>query len=205
MSNIFIISAPSGCGKTSLVRELCQTYSFLEQTVSFTTRALRSGEVDGLDYHFISEEDFLTSKNNNKFIESQKVYDNFYGTTYESVDEILHSGKDAILEIDYKGMLLIKSKIPSSKSIYIIPPSIDELHKRLLDRGLDSREVIEKRISEAQDELKYVKFADYTVTNDDFSKASKSLKSLILYTKISANNNIQLSKLSELSCSGYLI
>ena len=192
MSNIFIISAPSGCGKTSLVRELCQTYSFLEQTVSFTTRALRSGEVDGLDYHFISEEDFLTSKNNNKFIESQKVYDNFYGTTYESVDEILHSGKDALLEIDYKGMLLIKSKIPSSKSIYIIPPSIDELHKRLLDRGLDSREVIEKRISEAQDELKYVKFADYTVTNDDFSKASKSLKSLILHTKISENNNIHL-------------
>tara|TARA_Y100000287_G_scaffold147703_1_gene122715 strand:+ start:65 stop:646 length:582 start_codon:yes stop_codon:yes gene_type:complete len=192
MSNIFIISAPSGCGKTSLVRELCQTYSFLEQTVSFTTRALRSGEVDGLDYHFISEEDFLTSKNNNKFIESQKVYDNFYGTTYESVDEILHSGKDAILEIDYKGMLLIKSKIPSSKSIYIIPPSIDELHKRLLDRGLDSREVIEKRISEAQDELKYVKFADYTVTNDDFSKASKSLKSLVLHTRISANNNIHL-------------
>jgi len=192
MSNIFIISAPSGCGKTSLVRELCQTYSFLEQTVSFTTRALRSGEVDGLDYHFISEEDFLTSKNNNKFIESQKVYDNFYGTTYESIDEILHSGKDAILEIDYKGMLLIKSKIPSSKSIYIIPPSIDELHKRLLDRGLDSREVIEKRISEAQDELKYVKFADYTVTNDDFSKASKSLKSLVLHTRISANNNIHL-------------
>ena len=192
MSNIFIISAPSGCGKTSLVRELCQTYSFLEQTVSFTTRALRSGEVDGLDYHFISEEDFLTSKNNNKFIESQKVYDNFYGTTYESIDEILHSGKDAILEIDYKGMLLIKSKIPSSKSIYIIPPSIDELHKRLLDRGLDSREVIEKRVSEAQDELKYVKFADYTVTNDDFSKASKSLKSLVLHTRISANNNIHL-------------
>tara|TARA_B100000674_G_scaffold397786_1_gene342739 strand:- start:93 stop:674 length:582 start_codon:yes stop_codon:yes gene_type:complete len=192
MSNIFIISAPSGCGKTSLVRELCQTYSFLEQTVSFTTRLLRPGEVDGHDYHFITKEDFLISKNNNKFIESQNVYDNFYGTTYESIDEILHSGKDAILEIDYKGMLLIKSKIPSSKSIYIIPPSIDELHKRLLDRGLDSREVIEKRLSKAQDELKYVKFADYTVINDDFSKASKSLKSLILHTKISTNNTIHL-------------
>ena len=192
MSNIFIISAPSGCGKTSLVRELCQTYAFLEQTVSFTTRALRTGEVDGLDYHFISKEEFLTSKKNNEFIESQNVYDNFYGTTHNSIDEILHSGKDAILEIDYKGMLLIKSKIPSSKSIYIIPPSIDELYKRLLDRGLDSREVIEKRVSKAQDELKYIKFADYTVTNDDFSKASKSLKSLILHTKISENNNIHL-------------
>ena len=192
MSNIFIISAPSGCGKTSLVRELCRTYSFLEQTVSFTTRAIRPGEVDGLDYHFISKEDFLTCKNNNKFIESQNVYDNFYGTTYDSINEILHSGKDAILEIDYKGMLLIKSKIPTSKSIYITPPSIDELHRRLLDRGLDTKAVIEKRVSQAQDELKYIKFADYTIINDDFSEASKSLKSLILHTKISTYNNIHL-------------
>ena len=114
MSNIFIISAPSGCGKTSLVRELCQTYSFLEQTVSYTTRTIRSGEVDGQDYHFISKDEFIENKKNNKFIESQNVYDNFYGTTYESINEILASGKDAILEIDYKGMLLIKSKIPSS-------------------------------------------------------------------------------------------
>ena len=97
MSNIFIISAPSGCGKTSLVRELCQTYSFLEQTVSYTTRAIRSGEVDGQDYHFISKDEFIESKKNNKFIESQNVYDNFYGTTYESINKILTSGKDAIL------------------------------------------------------------------------------------------------------------
>lgn len=190
MSNIFIISAPSGCGKTSLVRELCQTYSFLEQTVSFTTRTLRTGEVDGLDYHFISSESFLRSQKNNEFIESQNVYDNFYGTSYDSINEILDSGKDAILEIDYKGMLLIKSKIPSSISIYIIPPSIDELYKRLQDRGLDSREVIENRMSQARSELKYVKFADYTVMNDDFHEASKSLKAIILHTKIASNNHL---------------
>ena len=184
MSNIFIISAPSGCGKTSLVRELCQTYSFLEQTVSYTTRTIRSGEVDGQDYHFISKDEFIENKKNNKFIESQNVYDNFYGTTYESINEILASGKDAILEIDYKGMLLIKSKIPSSQSIYILPPSIEELEKRLLDRGLDSDEVIEKRVSKAKDELKYVKFADYTVMNDNFSDATKSLKAIILNSKI---------------------
>ena len=184
MSNIFIISAPSGCGKTSLVRELCQTYSFLEQTVSYTTRAIRSGEVDGQDYHFISKDEFIENKKNNKFIESQNVYDNFYGTTYESINEILASGKDAILEIDYKGMLLIKSKIPSSQSIYILPPSIEELEKRLLDRGLDSDEVIEKRVSKAKDELKYVKFADYTVMNDNFAQATKSLKAIILNSKI---------------------
>ena len=184
MSNIFIISAPSGCGKTSLVRELCQTYSFLEQTVSYTTRTIRSGEVDGQDYHFISKDEFIENMKNNKFIESQNVYDNFYGTTYESINEILASGKDAILEIDYKGMLLIKSKIPSSQSIYILPPSVEELKKRLFDRGLDSDEVIEKRVSKAKDELKYVKFADYTVMNDNFAEATKSLKAIILNTKI---------------------
>ena len=188
MSNIFIISAPSGCGKTSLVRELCQTYSFLEQTVSYTTRAIRSGEVDGQDYHFISKDEFIENKKNNKFIESQNVYDNFYGTTYESINEILASGKDAILEIDYKGMLLIKSKIPSSQSIYILPPSVEELEKRLLDRGLDSGEVIEKRVSQAKDELKYVKFADYTVMNDNFADATKSLKAIILNSKITPYN-----------------
>ena len=188
MSNIFIISAPSGCGKTSLVRELCQTYSFLEQTVSYTTRTIRSGEVDGQDYHFISKDEFIENKKNNKFIESQNVYDNFYGTTYESINEILVSGKDAILEIDYKGMLLIKSKIPSSQSIYILPPSVEELEKRLYDRGLDSDEVIEKRVSQAKDELKYVKFADYTVMNDNFAEATKSLKAIILNSKITPYN-----------------
>ena len=188
MSNIFIISAPSGCGKTSLVRELCQTYSFLEQTVSYTTRAIRSGEVDGQDYHFISKDEFIENKKNNKFIESQNVYDNFYGTTYESINEILASGKDAILEIDYKGMLLIKSKIPSSQSIYILPPSVEELEKRLFDRGLDSDEVIEKRVSLAKDELKYAKFADYTVMNDNFAEATKSLKAIILNSKITPYN-----------------
>ena len=188
MSNIFIISAPSGCGKTSLVRELCQTYSFLEQTVSYTTRAIRSGEVDGQDYHFISKDEFIENKKNNKFIESQNVYDNFYGTTYESINEILASGKDAILEIDYKGMLLIKSKIPSSQSIYILPPSVEELEKRLFERGLDSDEVIKKRVSRAKDELKYVKFADYTVMNDNFAEATKSLKAIILNSKITPYN-----------------
>ena len=188
MSNIFIISAPSGCGKTSLVRELCQTYLFLEQTVSYTTRTIRSGEVDGQDYHFISKDQFIEKKKNNKFIESQNVYDNFYGTTYESINEILASGKDAILEIDYKGMLLIKSKIPSSQSIYILPPSVEELEKRLFERGLDSDEVIKKRVSRAKDELKYVKFADYTVMNDNFAEATKSLKAIILNSKITPYN-----------------
>ena len=146
MSNIFIISAPSGCGKTSLVRELCNTYSFLEQTVSFTTRSIRLGEVDGYDYHFISKETFIDKRSKNEFIECQSVYENYYGTSYDSIDTILKSGKDVILEIDYKGMLAIKSKIPKAKSIYIIP-SIEELEKRLIDRGLDNFRDSQKGIS----------------------------------------------------------
>ena len=170
------------------MRELCETYSFLEQTVSYTTRTIRSGEVEGEDYHFISKDQFIENKKNNKFIESQKVYDNFYGTTYDSIDTILASGKDAILEIDYKGMLMIKSKIPSSRSIYILPPSIQELEKRLFERGLDSDEVIKKRVSQAKKELKYVKFADYTVMNDNFAEATKSLKAIIINSKITPYN-----------------
>ena len=191
MSNIFIISAPSGCGKTSLVRELCNTYSFLEQTVSFTTRRIRLGEVDGYDYHFISKETFIDKRSKNEFIECQSVYENYYGTSYDSIDTILKSGKDVILEIDYKGMLTIKSKIPKAKSIYIIPPSIEELEKRLIDRGLDSTSVIHKRVSQAEDELHYVKFADFTIVNDNFSQACQSLKSLILLAKLESYNSIK--------------
>ena len=191
MSNIFIISAPSGCGKTSLVRELCNTYSFLEQTVSFTTRSIRLGEVDGYDYHFISKETFIDKRSKNEFIECQSVYENYYGTSYDSIDTILKSGKDVILEIDYKGMLAIKSKIPEAKSIYIIPPSIEELEKRLIDRGLDSTSVIHKRVSQAEDELHYVKFADFTIVNDNFSQACQSLKSLILLAKLESYDSIK--------------
>ena len=191
MSNIFIISAPSGCGKTSLVRELCNTYSFLEQTVSFTTRSIRLGEVDGYDYHFFSNETFIDKRSKNEFIECQSVYENYYGTSYDSIDTILKSGKDVILEIDYKGMLTIKSKIPKAKSIYIIPPSIEELEKRLIDRGLDSTSVIHKRVSQAEDELHYVKFADFTIVNDNFSQACQSLKSLILLAKLESYDSIK--------------
>ncbi len=192
MSNIFIISAPSGCGKTSLVRELCKTYSFLSLTVSYTTREIRASEVDGNDYYFISKDTFISKKRRNDFIESQKVYGNFYGTSYESVNKIIEKGNDAILEIDYKGMLQIKSKIPSAKSIYIVPPSIKELERRLLDRGLDSSKVIIDRLSQASRELSYMKFADYTIINDDFPKALQSLKSVILMSRFTTKSLYQI-------------
>ena len=190
MSNIFIISAPSGCGKTSLVRDISRIYDFLELTISCTTRKMRKGEIDGIDYHFIDQETFKTKINNGEFIEHESVYDNYYGTTYNSIRDIANSGNDAILEIDHKGMIKIKKQIPSAISIYILPPSLEELKNRLIDRGLDTKEVINKRISNAENELKFSRFSDFTIVNDDYDIALNSLKSLILYQKIIQNTTI---------------
>jgi guanylate kinase len=190
MSNIFIISAPSGCGKTSLVRDISRIYDFLELTISCTTRKMRKGEIDGIDYHFIDQETFKTKINNGEFIEHESVYDNYYGTTYNSIRDIANSGNDAILEIDHKGMIKIKKQIPSAISIYILPPSLEELKNRLIDRGLDTKEVINKRISNAENELKFSRFSDFTIVNDDYDIALNSLKLLILYQKIIQNTTI---------------
>ena len=190
MSNIFIISAPSGCGKTSLVKELCYANTSVEQTISFTTRKMRQGEKNTKDYHFVSKDDFLNKIKLGHFIEYQAVYNNYYGTTYESIKEINDIGKDAILEIDYKGMLSIKSVLPNAISIYILPPNIKELEKRLLNRGQDEKEVIRRRISEASHELKFSRFSDFTIINDEFKKALSSLKSLILLNKIIKHHEI---------------
>ena len=190
MSKIFIISAPSGCGKTTLVREICKSYSFLEQTISHTTRKIRANELDGKDYLFINHQEFMTKVNNKDFIEYQNVYNNLYGTSFSSIKSIIDSGKDAILEIDFKGMLSIKKSIPSAISIYILPPSIQELRARLKSRAMDSDEVIENRVSHAAKELSYSKFSDYIIVNDYFSDAAKSLKNTILHTKLQDNSNI---------------
>ena len=190
MSNIFIISAPSGCGKTSLVKELCHANISVEQTISYTTRKMRQGEENLKDYHFVSTNDFLNKIKLGHFIEYQAVYNNYYGTTYESIKEINDTGKDAILEIDYKGMLSIKRALPNAVSIYILPPNIKELEKRLVNRGLDEKEVIRRRISQASHELKFSKFSDFTIINDEFNKALSSLKSLILLSKIKKHKEI---------------
>jgi guanylate kinase len=151
---------------------------------------MRKGEIDGIDYHFVDQETFKTKINNGEFIEHESVYDNYYGTTYNSIRDIANSGNDAILEIDHKGMIKIKKQIPSAISIYILPPSLEELKNRLIDRGLDTKEVINKRISNAENELKFCRFSDFTIVNDDYDIALSSLKSLILYQKIIQNTTI---------------
>jgi len=191
MSKIFIISAPSGCGKTSLVRELCLSFSFLEQSISYTTREKRDGEISDIDYFFIDEVSFKKKITNNDFLEYQKVYNNYYGTCAKSVQKILDSNKDAILEIDYKGMLSIKKILPEAISIYILPPSIEELEKRLVQRNLDSDDVILNRVSQAKNELAYKRFSDHIIINDNFEEASRNLKKLILSYKFKKNYSIR--------------
>ena len=185
------MSAPSGCGKTSLVKELCYLNTSVEQTISYTTRKMREGEENIKDYHFVSRDDFLKKIRQGHFIEYQAVYNNYYGTTFESIKEINDMGKDAILEIDYKGMLSIKRALPKAISIYILPPTIKELEKRLVNRGLDEKEVIRRRISEASHELKFSKFSDFTIINDEFSKALSALKAVILLNKIQKHREIE--------------
>jgi len=187
MPKVYIISAPSGAGKTSLVKGVCNSISFVKPSISYTTRKIRDSEIDGRDYFFIDRETFNTKIRNNDFLEFQDVYGNLYGSTLESVLSITSTGSDVILEIDYKGMLAVKSVLPDAVSIYIIPPSINALKERLENRGEDETEVINKRMASSVKEMDFAKYADYVIVNDDFNHALDALKGIIIFNH--ANNN----------------
>ena len=184
MRRIFIISAPSGAGKTSLVREVCKKLGFIRPSVSFTTRKIRESEIDGKDYFFINKDEFAAKVTKNEFLEHQNVYGNLYGTSLSSISHISDQGLDVILEIDYKGMLAVKEVIPEAISIYIVPPTIEILRKRLENRAEDNESVIQTRMESSVKELEYQKYADYTLINDNFPIALDSLISIILFKKI---------------------
>ena len=184
MRRIFIISAPSGAGKTSLVREVCKKLSFIRPAVSFTTRKIRDSEIDGKDYFFIDKDKFTDKINKREFLEHQNVYGNLYGTALDSISKISDQELDVILEIDYKGMLAVKKAIPEAISIYIIPPSIEILRSRLEHRGEDDESVIQTRMESSLKELEYAKYADFTLINDNFNLALNSLIGIILFKKI---------------------
>ena len=183
---IYIISAPSGAGKTSLVKKICEKYDFIKPSISFTTRKIRDTEVDGIDYFFITKDEFEDKINKNEFLEYQNVYGNYYGSSLESIKKITNQGCDVLLEIDYKGMLVVKELIPESLAIYILPPDIETLKKRLKDRGQDNIEVINKRMQSCEEELAHSHFADFTVVNDEFLLALNNLTKIILFNKINS-------------------
>ena len=183
-SNLYVISAPSGAGKTSLVRELCKRVAFVRPSISYTTRKIRKSEIDGKDYFFTSKRHFESMISEGKFIEYQNVYGNLYGSTKEYVLNQLDEGHDVILEIDYKGMMKIKSIYPDAITIYIVPPCINSLRERLISRAQDDLETVENRISSARFELCYAKFADYVIINGNFRSALVDLVEIILVNKL---------------------
>ena len=177
--SLFIVAAPSGAGKTSLVNALVDKQDDVVLSVSHTTRVSREGEVDGQDYFFISQDAFSTMRGLGAFLESATVFDNSYGTSSEAVLSQLESGKDVILEIDWQGAEQVRRNFPDSTSIFILPPSKKALEQRLRGRGQDNDEIIARRMRDAENEMShYIEF-DYLIVNDDFDVALNDLIAVI--------------------------
>ncbi|OCX95032.1 MAG: guanylate kinase [Pseudomonas sp. CO183] len=175
---LYIVSAPSGAGKTSLVKALVDAQPQVRVSVSHTTRAMRPGEVDGVNYHFVSREDFVTRLERNEFLEHAEVFGNLYGTSQRWLEDTLAEGFDLILEIDWQGAQQVRRLMPQAKSIFILPPTQEALRQRLNNRGQDSDEIIEKRMREAVSEMSHYVEYDYLVINDDFAHALIDLQSI---------------------------
>jgi len=178
-SCLFTISAPSGAGKTSLVKALLEKKPGVTVSVSHATRDKRPGEVDGSDYHFVSIEAFELMVKNDDFLEHAKVFENYYGTSQKEVETLLQQGKHVILEIDWQGALQVKQKLPETIAIFILPPSRVTLRQRLTDRATDDDNIIERRMVAADTEMSHYSDAEYLVINDDFDQALYDLECII--------------------------
>ena len=187
---MFIFSAPSGGGKSSVIKRLLKEIDNIELSVSVTTRGMREGEVDGKDYYFISEEKFRELVNSNELYEYvDSDFGPKYGTPKVKVDELLRDGKDVILDLDYPGVQQLRKLAGDKvKAVSFIPPSIKILRERLEGRGTDSVEVIEKRMSMAEKRIKEAQFYDYVVVNDDLDKAVAEVKAIIEATRLEKKN-----------------
>ena len=179
MANLFIIAAPSGCGKTSLVEALIKKTKNLCVSVSHTTRPPRPDEVNGINYYFVSINEFDEMIKNNAFVEHATVFDNHYGSSTKLIREKLDQGVDVILEIDWQGARQVKENMPNAISIFILPPSNEALLGRLKQRAQDNDETINKRMSDAQNQMQHFNEFDYLVINDDFNSALNDLNLII--------------------------
>lgn len=177
---IFIISSPSGGGKTTICRYVMKTLPRLKRSLSVTTRKMRKGERKDVDYRFVSKDEFLEKIKRNAFAEWAKVLDNYYGTSKELVENYLSQGKDVLLNIDVQGAMKIKKVYPQAISIFILPPSLNVLKKRLVGRNTDTKAEINKRLNLAKKELSYASRYDYAVVNDSLKKAVEKVKSIII-------------------------
>ncbi len=198
MANLFIIAAPSGCGKTSLVEALIKKTKNLCVSVSHTTRPPRPDEVNGINYYFVSINEFEEMIKNNAFVEHAIVFDNHYGSSTKLIREKLDEGIDVILEIDWQGARQVKENMPNAISIFILPPSNEALLGRLKQRAQDDEITINKRMSDAQNQMQHFNEFDYLVINDDFNSALNDLNLIICRPdKASERFNLSLSEQSK--------
>ena len=177
--NIFVISAASGTGKTTLIARLLQHHSDIRVSVSHTTRAPRRGEENGKHYHFVSVPEFERMIEEGQFVEYAKVYGNYYGTSTQSLESLTRQGVDVILEIDTQGAEQIRRLLPQAYSIFIAPPSLTTLEQRLRQRAADAPQVIAVRLAEARNEIEQARLFDYLVVNDDLTAAEAALLHII--------------------------
>jgi guanylate kinase len=188
---LYIVSAPSGAGKTTLVGALLKNMPDIKASISHTTRPMRPGEKEGVNYHFVSEEIFLSLINKEAFLEHARVFNHFYGTSKEWVEKTLSEGIDVILEIDWQGAEQIRDLIPESKSIFILPPSLEALEERLIKRGQDDPTVIKRRLAAAKEEISHYMMADYLLINDGFDETLVEFNSIILHERLKLQSQKQ--------------
>lgn len=177
--HLFIISAPSGAGKTTLARGLNEALPETAFSISHTTRPQRRNETHGVDYYFVSEEEFREMVDRGDFLEYARVYGNWYGTSKAAVHELMSRGKIVLLDIDWQGARDVRLRMPGSRSIFILPPSLAELEKRLRERDQDSEEVIQERMEQARDEMQHADEYEFVVVNDDFDRALQELCAIV--------------------------
>ena len=198
--NLFIVSAPSGAGKTSLVSALLRDRTHIKLSISYTTRPARPGEIDGKYYHFVSLEKFMQMAQRGDFLESAEVYGNYYGTSQSWLSQEIAQGRDILLEIDWQGAAQVRQKFPDSINIFILPPSLDALAARLKGRNQDSDKVINQRLQAAREDISHVAEFDYVIINDKLDVALQELISVVVAAGLQRNKQLtrQASLISQL-------
>lgn len=181
---LWIVAAPSGGGKTSLINAVVQNVPDVTESISHTTRARRPGETDGVHYFFVSPAQFSAMVEDGHFLEYAQVFQHAYGTAEHTVEQYLQAGKDVILNIDWQGAQQVMRKRPDTRTVFLLPPSLQVLRDRLLQRGQDQEAVIEQRMAEACEQISHYQEFEYVIVNDDFSVAVKQLQSLILAARL---------------------
>ncbi|PLX62751.1 guanylate kinase [Sedimenticola selenatireducens] len=192
---LFIVSAPSGAGKTSLLKALVETEERVRVSISHTTRPKRPGETDDLDYHFVAQDTFTGMVEAGAFLEHAEVFGNYYGTSEAGIREQMEQGNDVILEIDWQGAQQVRARFPGTVSVFILPPTPEALRQRLGNRGQDSEAVIQRRLGEAREEMSHYPEYDYIVVNDLFDQALGELRAIITAQRL--RQPIQAERLQE--------